>query len=183
MKHLLLTLVLVLMGSQISAQFSRETLAVEMMDRWRYADAYPIWADLAQESFASDSTRWDWVRLASESSFQADFTDEALRWNDTLVANGMADVEDWLRQFELLRLTNHYERLPESIAAARDQFAADSLLSAWELEIPMILSMIGDSVAYRVERLRPLAESEEFSAFPFCPSVTDGRDSIIRNCQ
>ena len=69
MKHLLLTLVLVLMGSQISAQFSRETLAVEMMDRWRYADAYPIWADLAQESFASDSTRWDWVRLASESSF------------------------------------------------------------------------------------------------------------------
>ncbi len=167
MKHLLLTLVLVLMGSQISAQFSRETLAVEMMDRWRYADAYPLWADLAQESLVSDSTRWDWIRLASESSFQADFTDEALRWNDTLVANGMANVEDWLRQFELLRLTNHYERLPESITAARDQFTADSLLSTWELEIPMILSMFRDSVAYRVERLRPLAESEEFSAFPF----------------
>ena len=70
MKHFLLTLGLVLMVSQISAQFSREALAVEMMDRWRYADAYPLWADLAQESLVSDSTRWDWIRLASESSFQ-----------------------------------------------------------------------------------------------------------------
>ena len=65
MKQLILTLGLVWFGGQASAQFSREALAEEMMDRWRYADAYPIWADLAQQSLVSDSTRWDWIRLAS----------------------------------------------------------------------------------------------------------------------
>ncbi len=52
-----------------------------LMLRWKYADAYPLWADLAADSTYADSIREDFMRKAAESALHADLLAEAADWN------------------------------------------------------------------------------------------------------
>ena len=68
-------------------QFSRVDYAEEMMLRWKYAEAYPVWAELAEEQATPDSLRWGYARNAAIAAYQANFIEEAMAWNDSLLFN------------------------------------------------------------------------------------------------
>ena len=99
-------------------QFSRVDYAEEMMLRWKYAEAYPVWAELAAEDATPDTMRWGYARNAAIAAYQANFIEEAMAWNDSLLFNSEAMASDWVRAFELLCATNQHDSLPIAMSMA-----------------------------------------------------------------
>lgn len=149
------------------AQFSRQDMASELMLRWKYADAYPLWMDLAVDSTYADSVREDFMRMAAQSALSADLLTEAVDWNAAIIATGHGEPEDWLRQLDLLCLQNRYDEIEESIGMALDQFPDNPGLLRWKEGVSGLIQLVRDSTAFTVEPLRPQSSAEEFSAYPF----------------
>ena len=149
------------------AQFSRVDMANDLMLRWKYADAYPLWADLAADSTYADSIREDFMRKAAESALHADLLAEAADWNAKMIATGHGAPEDWLMQMDLLCFQNRYEELEASIGTALAQFPNSERLGRWKEGIAQLIRLVRDSTAFTVEPLRPKSNAEEFSAYPF----------------
>ena len=148
-------------------QFSRVDYAEEMMMRWKYAEAYPVWAELAGEEATPDSLRWGYARNAAIAAYEANFIEEAMAWNDSLLFNSEATATDWVRAFELLCATNQHDSLPVAMSMASRAFPDDPQLQSWSLGVDRLLSLIQDSTSFEVKKLRPQSEAEEFSAFPY----------------
>ena len=162
--HITLALALSTVGW---GQFSRVDYAEEMMLRWKYAEAYPVWAELAAEEATPDSLKWGYARKAAIAAYEANFIEEAIAWNDSLLFNSEASASDWVRAFELLCATNRHDSLPIAMSMANLEFPDDPQLQSWTLSVDRLLSLIQDSTAFEVKKLRPQSEAEEFSAFPF----------------
>ncbi len=148
-------------------QFSRVDYAEEMMLRWKYAEAYPVWAELAEEEATPDSMRLGYARNAAIAAYQANFIEEAMAWNDSLLFNAEAAAADWVRAFELLCATNQHDSLPVALSMASLEFPDDPQIQNWSLGVDRLLSLIQDSTSFEVKKLRPQSEAEEFSAFPY----------------
>ncbi len=167
MKNVLHITVALVLSTSGWGQFSRVDFAEEMMLRWKYAEAYPVWAELAREDATSDSLRWEFARKAAIAAYEANFIEEAMAWNDSLLFNSEATASDWVRSFELLCATNQHDSLPMAMSMASLEFPDDPQVRNWSLGVGRMLNLIQDSTAFEVKKLRPQSEAEEFSAFPF----------------
>ncbi|MDA0912997.1 MAG: OmpA family protein [Bacteroidetes bacterium] len=149
------------------AQFSRADFAEELMERWKYADAYPIWSELAADTTFSDSAHWEFIRQASISAQKADFIPEADQWNAQLLQSGFDFETDWIRQFEMVCLENRYDDLQTLIAEGKLRFPESTSILKWQNGINELIALVHDSTSFEVTKLRPQSEAEEFCAVPY----------------
>ena len=167
MKKLFIWSLLVCAWLPSVAQFSEVKLAEELMLRLRFADAHPIWAELATTIPIEDPNFIIWSREAAQSAYRADWIDRAIDWNTRLLNTGLAEAGDWMRQLELLQLANQHNSMAGVLDSAMVAFPDHMGLLVWEFEAPLMLELLKDTSMYLVEALRPDSKAEEFAAFPY----------------
>ncbi len=144
----------------------QEERARELTESFRYDEAYPYWANLAQLYLDGVGGAPEFIRSALESATASERYDEALKWTRILVDRPEATVEDWRHYVWLLKVTGGYAAVPEVLDSGQAAFPEDSILGRYRSEWPMVQVMLKDTGVARVRAYRPGAEHEEFAAVP-----------------
>lgn len=167
MKRIILFCVLTAVGLGSYAQLTKTDVATTLTSRLRFAEAYPIWSEIAEESLEKGKPDWHAVRMACESATKSEQFLEAYNWKLALLESGLATPNEWAEAFALALRTSSYATLPGLMAGAKSAYPTDSKLLDLFNRAAQVEQLIQDSARFEIVRVRPGSPHEEFGAVPF----------------
>jgi outer membrane protein OmpA-like peptidoglycan-associated protein len=167
MRRIILFCVLTAVGLGSYGQLTKTDVATTLTSRLRFAEAYPIWSEIAEESLEKGKPDWHAVRMACESATKSEQFQEAHNWNLALLESGLATPNEWADAFALALRTSNYATLPQLMSGAKSAYPTDAKLLDWINRAAQVDQLIQDSARFEIARVRPGSPHDEFGAVPF----------------
>ena len=167
MKKTITFLILICASHLVQSQSFKEDYAKSLSAQFKFIEAYPVWAELAENFLEKGKGDWNSLRYAVEAAYNSEQYKDALHWNSLLTKNNQASISDWNNQFELLRLNNLHTLLIASTDSAQKQFPTEKSIQAWHNQAPKIVSILKDTSEFKVNDFRSVSQGEEFGAVPY----------------
>jgi len=160
---------LFLFGATITsnAQAFKEDYAKSLSAQFKFVEAYPVWAELADNFIQKQKGDWSYLRMATEAAYNSEQFKNALHWNSLLTRSNQANLADWTLHFELLRLNNLHSLLVASVDSAMKLIPTEAAILEWKKQAPTIVSYLQDTSEFEVNDFRNTSKGEEFAAVPY----------------
>lgn len=167
----LLFLGLIGLSTAVFGQLSKAELAAQLSNRYRFAEAYPVWSEVANDGLKRGIPDWGAVRMAFEAALKSEQFGEAKNWNTALIEAGQATPEDWIHRFQLALRLEEYSALSGLHAQAVATFPDHEQILEWSDRIAGLNRIVLDSANFSIARFRPHSNAEEFGAVPYSKGV------------
>ncbi len=154
------------------SQSGKVVYATKLSSQLKYADAFPVWDELAS-SFVNPKKKsknigdWSYVSNAAEAAFYSEHYERSLYWNQVKINKNTATEKDFINALNLLCMTKQYARLDNLTDTALMRFPGNENLMSFKKNIETINFRTTFSTDYKIKIFKQAHKAEEFGAVPY----------------
>lgn len=154
------------------SQSYKAEYASKLSSQLKYADAFPVWDELAS-SFLSPKKNakklgdWSYVSKAAEAAYYSEHYERSLYWDQVMINKNVAKEIDFINALNLLCMTKQYSRLYNLADTALMRFPNDQNLLSFKENIDLINFRSTFKTDYIIKLFKQADKAEEFGAVPY----------------
>ncbi|MFM7566433.1 MAG: OmpA family protein [Flavobacteriales bacterium] len=139
--------------------------------QYRYAEALPVWEEIAEKAQMDGIRLTPSLRKTVEAAYQSENYAKAVKWSKVLVTKGQTEPRDWLIFMNALQYMNLNQRLSGVLDSALVKHPLDASLMQKKKNLSSVYANLTLSSDHVVRVYKEGSEGEEFGAFPYNSGV------------
>jgi len=151
----------------IQAQEYKIKYATDLSKQFRYAEALPVWEELAQKTTATKAPNWSLVRSTVEAAYLSENYRSAVKWSQVLTSKGITIASDWERFINSLLYMGQSSRVQGVLDSALQKHPMDDALLMRNENLSAFLNNLQNKSEYAVRLYKKGSKGEEFGGFPY----------------
>jgi len=163
----LITLFACLLIIGVKAQDYKIKYATELSNEFRFAEALPVWEELAGKTLKSTSPDWSILRKTVEAAYMSENYRSAMNWSSKLTGKGQSTAGDWIVFLNALGYMGQSNRISGVIDSALVKFPADESLLARKSGLADFNRNLANQSEYAIRLYKKGSKGEEYGAFPY----------------